>query len=58
MSGACCVTAMIQDQEIIVSNLGDCRAVLCRGGVAEALTTDHKAGRDDEKERIESQVRL
>ncbi|EOA33967.1 hypothetical protein CARUB_v10021462mg [Capsella rubella] len=55
VSGACCVTALIQDQEMIVSNLGDCRAVLCRGGVAEALTTDHKAGRDDEKERIESQ---
>lgn len=58
MSGACCVTALIQDQEMIVSNLGDCRAVLCRRGVAEALTNDHKAGRDDEKERIESQVRL
>ncbi|CAH8257412.1 unnamed protein product [Arabidopsis lyrata] len=55
VSGACCVTALIQDQEMIVSNLGDCRAVLCRRGVAEALTNDHKAGRDDEKERIESQ---
>lgn len=58
MSGACCVTAVIQDQEMIVSNLGDCRAVLCRAGVAEALTDDHKPGRDDEKERIESQVML
>ncbi|XP_010415374.1 PREDICTED: probable protein phosphatase 2C 14 [Camelina sativa] len=55
VSGACCVTALIQDQEMIVSNLGDCRAVLCRAGVAEALTADHKAGRDDEKLRIESQ---
>ncbi|KAL9311014.1 putative protein phosphatase 2C 14 [Arabidopsis thaliana] len=55
VSGACCVTALIQDQEMIVSNLGDCRAVLCRAGVAEALTDDHKPGRDDEKERIESQ---
>lgn len=56
MSGACCVTALIQNQEMIVSNLGDCRAVLCRGGVAEALTTDHRAGRDDERKRIENQV--
>ncbi|CAL9239371.1 unnamed protein product [Arabidopsis halleri] len=55
VNGACCVTALIQDQEMIVSNLGDCKAVLCRGGVSEALTTDHKAGRDDDRERIESQ---
>ncbi|KAF8089786.1 hypothetical protein N665_0497s0026 [Sinapis alba] len=55
VSGACCVTALIQNQEMIVSNLGDCRAVLCRGGVAEALTTDHRAGRDDERKRIENQ---
>ncbi|KFK41198.1 hypothetical protein AALP_AA2G098200 [Arabis alpina] len=55
VSGACSVTALIQDQEMIVSNLGDCRAVLCRGRVAEALTTDHKAGRDDERKRIENQ---
>ncbi|KAJ4909800.1 putative protein phosphatase 2C 14 [Raphanus sativus] len=55
VSGACCVTALIQNREMIVSNLGDCRAVLCRGGVAEALTTDHRAGRDDERERIENQ---
>lgn len=55
MSGACCVTALIQNREMVVSNLGDCRAVLCRGGVAEALTTDHRAGRDDERERIENQ---
>ncbi|KAJ0242897.1 protein phosphatase 2C 14 [Hirschfeldia incana] len=55
VSGACCVTALIQNQEMVVSNLGDCRAVLCRGGVAESLTTDHRAGRDDERERIESQ---
>ncbi|CAA7058294.1 unnamed protein product [Microthlaspi erraticum] len=55
-SGACCVTVLIQDQEIIVSNLGDCRAVLCRGGVAVALTSDHKAGREDERQRIKHQA--
>ncbi|GMH27661.1 hypothetical protein Nepgr_029504 [Nepenthes gracilis] len=52
-SGACCVTALIEGNEIFISNLGDCRAVLCRGGVAEALTTDHRAERDDERKRIE-----
>ncbi|KAL2510276.1 putative protein phosphatase 2C 14 [Forsythia ovata] len=52
-SGACCVTAMIEGQKMVVSNLGDCRAVLCRGGMAEALTTDHRAGQEDERKRIE-----
>ncbi|XP_065876282.1 uncharacterized protein [Euphorbia lathyris] len=54
VSGACCVTALIEGQEVVVSNLGDCRAVLCRGGVAEALTKDHRAEREDERERIEN----
>ncbi|EGZ28102.1 hypothetical protein PHYSODRAFT_463946, partial [Phytophthora sojae] len=34
-------------------NLGDCRAVLCRGGHAVPLTSDHKPSRPDEKKRIE-----
>ncbi|XP_009800621.1 putative protein phosphatase 2C 14 [Nicotiana tabacum] len=52
-SGVCCITALIEGKEIIVSNLGDCRAVLCRSGVAEALTIDHRAEREDERKRIE-----
>ncbi|CAL1395314.1 unnamed protein product [Linum trigynum] len=54
LSGACCVTALIEGQEMVVSNLGDCRAVLCKGGVAEALTIDHRAEREDERQRIEN----
>ncbi|KAF5726717.1 putative Phosphatase 2C family protein [Tripterygium wilfordii] len=53
VSGACCVTALIEGKKAVISNLGDCRAVLCRGGLAEALTIDHKAERVDERERIE-----
>ncbi|XP_073130089.1 probable protein phosphatase 2C 14 [Henckelia pumila] len=52
-SGACCVTALIQGQELLVSNLGDCRAVLSRSGIAEGLTTDHCPAREDEQQRIE-----
>nr|GMD26444.1 probable protein phosphatase 2C 14 [Ipomoea batatas] len=52
-SGTCCVTALIEGEEIVVSNLGDCRAVLCRSGVAEVLTRDHRAGQEDERRRIE-----
>lgn len=55
-SGTCCVTALIEGQEVVISNLGDCRAVLCRGGVAEALTKDHKAEQEDERKRIEHEV--
>ncbi|KAJ6385438.1 hypothetical protein OIU77_028591 [Salix suchowensis] len=39
---------------LVVSNTGDCRAVMSRGGVAEALTADHRPSREDEKNRIES----
>ncbi|KAL8550579.1 hypothetical protein ACS0TY_009127 [Phlomoides rotata] len=53
-SGACCVTALIEGREMVVSNLGDCRAVVCRDGSAEALTTDHRPAREDERRRIEN----
>jgi len=52
--GACCVTAVLRKGGLVVSNAGDCRAVLSRAGKAEALTSDHRASREDEKERIES----
>ncbi|KAK9069102.1 hypothetical protein SSX86_013218 [Deinandra increscens subsp. villosa] len=52
--GACCVTAIIASGNLVVSNAGDCRAVVSRGGAAEALTSDHRPSRPDEKQRIES----
>ena len=55
--GSCCVTAMIRDGDLVVSNAGDCRAVVSRGGIAEALTNDHRPSRKDEKSRIEATVR-
>lgn len=33
-------------------NLGDCRAVLCRGGHAVPLTSDHKPSRPDERSAL------
>jgi protein phosphatase 1L len=56
--GSCCVTTLIRNGNLIVSNAGDCRAVISSGGVAEALTSDHKPSRIDEKERIETQVTI
>ncbi|KAH0930543.1 hypothetical protein HID58_016270, partial [Brassica napus] len=50
--GACCVTALISNGELAVSNAGDCRAVISRAGVAEALTTDHSPNQENELIRI------
>lgn len=38
---------------LLTCNLGDSRAVLCRGGRALALSEDHKPNRRDEKARVE-----
>jgi serine/threonine protein phosphatase PrpC len=54
--GSCSVTALIRNGNLIVSNAGDCRAVISKGGVAEALTSDHRPSREDERDRIESLV--
>ncbi|KAJ9565147.1 hypothetical protein OSB04_001113 [Centaurea solstitialis] len=32
--GSCCLTAIIRDSNLVVSNAGDCRAVVSSGGVA------------------------
>ncbi|GKV01306.1 hypothetical protein SLEP1_g13869 [Rubroshorea leprosula] len=50
--GTCCVTALIRKGNLVVSNLGDCRAVMSRRGLAEALTSDHRPSREDERDRI------
>ena len=34
VGGACYVTTMIHESDLVVSNAGDCRAVMSRGGVA------------------------
>jgi len=57
--GSTCVTALIIDGNLVVSNAGDSRAVISRRtrdgdcSEAEALTCDHKPGREDERKRIE-----
>ena len=56
--GACCVTALISNGELAVSNAGDCRAVISRAGVAEALTTDHSPNQENELKRIRASVTI
>ncbi|XP_039034790.1 probable protein phosphatase 2C 25 [Hibiscus syriacus] len=53
-SGTCCVTALIHNGNLIVSNAGDCRAVMRRCGVAKPLTSNQRPSRDDERNRIQS----
>jgi len=38
---------------LVVANVGDSRAILCRAGQAVAISEDHKPDRLDEKKRIE-----
>ncbi|KAL9230154.1 hypothetical protein vseg_005541 [Gypsophila vaccaria] len=51
--GSTAVVAVVTPEKIVVSNCGDSRAVLSRGGVAVALSSDHKPDREDELKRIE-----
>jgi serine/threonine protein phosphatase PrpC len=37
---------------LLCAHVGDCRAVLCRGGAAVRLTNDHRPDRKDEQQRI------
>lgn len=52
-SGACAIICYIENRTAFFANLGDSRAVLCRGGRAIDMSTDHKPDRPDEKARIE-----
>lgn len=55
--GATAVTLLIRGNTAVLSNTGDCRAIMVakRDKVAQVaqLTTDHKASNDQEKQRIE-----
>ncbi|XXG39460.1 hypothetical protein AAC387_Pa01g0414 [Persea americana] len=53
-SGTCAATVLLKDGELHVSNVGDCRVVLSRKGIADPLTKDHRVQREDERVRIES----
>ena len=53
-SGSTAVTLLIRGRTYSVAWVGDARAVLCRGGSAVGLTSDHKPNRPDERRRIEA----
>ncbi|KAL5568335.1 hypothetical protein UlMin_024910 [Ulmus minor] len=52
--GATALVALVAEEELVIANCGDCRAVMSRDGVALALSCDHKPQRPDELKRIEA----
>ena len=53
-SGTTAVVAIIIDSMVVVGNVGDSRAVLCRGGRAIPLSSDHNCQRSDEVQRVQA----
>jgi len=53
-SGCAAIVCLVRPQVLVVANAGDCRAVLCRGGIAAPLSEDHKPDLPLERERIVS----
>lgn len=53
-SGTMALTVLIFGRSLLVANVGDCRAVLCKRGRAVQMSRDHKASCMVERSRIES----
>ncbi|KAL9431561.1 hypothetical protein AB3S75_026701 [Citrus x aurantiifolia] len=56
--GAFCVTTFIDGEDVVVSNLGNWKCVLCRDGVAETLAPPHNVYNLDERKRIVDKVEI
>lgn len=52
-AGSTALSAALVGNHLLVANVGDSRAVLCRSGKAVALSRDHKPNQSDERKRIE-----
>ncbi|KZV31683.1 hypothetical protein F511_00487 [Dorcoceras hygrometricum] len=52
-AGSTASTAILVGDRLLVANVGDSRAVICRAGNAIAVSRDHKPDRTDERQRIE-----
>lgn len=53
-AGSTASTAIIVGDRLLVANVGDSRAVICKGGQAIAVSKDHKPDQSDERKRIEN----
>ncbi|KAE8735201.1 putative protein phosphatase 2C 59 [Hibiscus syriacus] len=52
-AGSTASTAVLVGDCLLVANVGDSRAVICRGGKAYVVSRDHKPDQTDERQRIE-----
>ncbi|XP_020578486.1 probable protein phosphatase 2C 59 [Phalaenopsis equestris] len=52
-TGSTASTAILVGDRLLIANVGDSRAVICRGGNAIAVSRDHKPDQTDERQRIE-----
>ncbi|KAK1417674.1 hypothetical protein QVD17_26808 [Tagetes erecta] len=52
-AGSTASTAILVGNRLLVANVGDSRAVICRNGNAIAVSRDHKPDQSDERRRIE-----
>ncbi|KAL5576826.1 hypothetical protein UlMin_018525 [Ulmus minor] len=52
-AGSTASTAILVGDRLLVENVGDSKAVICRGGNASAVSRDHKPDQTDERQRIE-----
>lgn len=50
--GCTAIVCCVRQDKLVVANAGDCRAVLCRGGLSVELSEDHKPGLPSESDRI------
>ncbi|KAM7484931.1 hypothetical protein LguiA_000940 [Lonicera macranthoides] len=51
--GTTALTALVLGKHLMVANAGDCRAVLCRKGVAVQMSQDHRPSYLSEQKRVE-----
>lgn len=51
--GTTALTALVLGRHLMVANAGDCRAVLCRKGVAVEMSHDHNTSHLQERRRVE-----
>ncbi|CAN0039927.1 unnamed protein product [Ectocarpus sp. 12 AP-2014] len=52
--GSTAVTAFVRGRRLVVGNVGDSRAVLCSGGRALPMSSDHKPNKPEERRRIQA----
>ena len=53
-TGCTATVCLINEKQAVFANAGDSRIIICKNGVAYAMTIDHKPDSDEEKNRIYS----